>query len=113
MKFGLVGEFLEEDPRRPPHGGRGLKYQGVDWGWFPDPSPPTRGAWIEIVPPRQGPNVLHRRPPHGGRGLKWHPLTPSLWPPPSPPTRGAWIEILRLQAGVLVALVAPHTGGVD
>ena len=53
-------------------------------------SPPTRGAWIEIIPWMD-------------RAAKTR----------SPPTRGAWIEIsLDYQDWVGIG-VAPHTGGVD
>ncbi len=53
-------------------------------------SPPTRGAWIEIISMAQ----------LVGRGV-------------SPPTRGAWIEISAFYHGNEDGTVAPHTGGVD
>ena len=54
------------DISRPPRGGRGLKSQV--WG---DPclgpaSPPSRGAWIEIRRPRDGPLDHHVAPLAGG-----------------------------------------------
>ncbi len=55
-----------------------------------DKSPPTRGAWIEILE---------------SKNMSIEEM--------SPPTRGAWIEIssplMRCPSGP----VAPHTGGVD
>ena len=53
-------------------------------------SPPTRGAWIEII------NLWMR-----GVDSK------------SPPTRGAWIEIYNEKDAFKKLKVAPHTGGVD
>ncbi len=56
----------------------------------PGGSPPTRGAWIEIL--------------DAGNYLVWS---------ESPPTRGAWIEMPELYACYDTYAVAPHTGGVD
>ena len=53
-------------------------------------SPPSRGAWIEII------FAIPRR--------RWR---------PSPPSRGAWIEIMRLAVLVAGYYVAPLAGGVD
>ena len=54
-------------------------------------SPPSRGAWIEIL----------RSP-----WLAW------AWP--SPPSRGAWIEIVACVLFLcMLFLVAPLAGGVD
>ena len=53
-------------------------------------SPPSRGAWIEIV--------LYIRFP---------------CPPPSPPSRGAWIEIPCRFRTAHREDVAPLAGGVD
>ena len=54
-------------------------------------SPPTRGAWIEILNSYQLPIKSWSRPPHGGRGLKYH----------------------KVNGLYDIENVAPHTGGVD
>ena len=59
--------------RRPPHGGRGLKFEYLV---------------------RQNSGVLSR-PPHGGRGLKFDRIGKSLFGAMSPSPRRAWIEILQ------------------
>ena len=90
MKY-KAGEILVLGLRRPPRGGRGLKY-ALKTGWRPIPhwSPPSRGAWIEM-----GKDCEVER---------WK---------ESPPSRGAWIEIpLRGMAGY-GGDVAPLAGGVD
>ena len=51
--------------RRPPRGGRGLKYSIHPAGTPSARSPPTRGAWIEIVP-RQGVRSMPDVAPHAG-----------------------------------------------
>ena len=56
-----------------------------------DLSPPSRGAWIEII-------LLC------GTGYA------AVW---SPPSRGAWIEIIRLTCLINSPFVAPLAGGVD
>ena len=53
-------------------------------------SPPSRGAWIEIL-------------------LTYHAMRGSM----SPPSRGAWIEIWQRQRTARHTLVAPLAGGVD
>ena len=60
---------------RPPRGGRGLKCFGSLYQVEEPESPPSRGAWIEII--------RHRRN-RESRGK-------------SPPSRGAWIEIFVLK----------------
>ena len=78
----------------------------------PTPSPPSRGAWIEILV-----NALSHHgpqsPPSRGAwieiavaGIKSHAL-------PSPPSRGAWIEIFETDKAKLADRVAPLAGGVD
>ena len=84
---------ITESSCRPPHGGRGLKFQGPSGFKSGAQSPPARGAWIEISrlgiakehvlesPPARGAWIeiicwyleelaTQGRPPHGGRGLK-------------------------------------------
>ena len=53
-------------------------------------SPPSRGAWIEIL-------LL------AALGILM----------PSPPSRGAWIEIDQATINFAMAAVAPLAGGVD
>ena len=77
--------------RRPPHGGRGLKFNGGQDVPVGHRSPPTRGAWIEID--------VQRGPERQRDG--------------SPPTRGAWIEMSETTTACGLHRVAPHTGGVD
>ena len=55
--------------RRPPRGGRGLKYiRQMLWN-YEKVSPPSRGAWIEIAGAWCDARTAQRRPPRGGRGL--------------------------------------------
>ena len=77
--------------RRPPRGGRGLKWATVGPDGKLQPSPPSRGAWIEIPWAPIRPPWLPCRPPRGGRGLKC--------------LAGGWRARLRS--------VAPLAGGVD
>ena len=61
---------IEAEFGRPPRGGRGLKSLAA-----PEPvdicqSPPSRGAWIEIVRMISVRWRISRRPPRRGRGLK-------------------------------------------
>ena len=60
-------------------------------GTSPPPSPPSRGAWIEMS------------------------MVPFLMASKSmsPPSRGAWIEIFCLAIFSSRVLVAPLAGGVD
>ena len=91
MKY-VHPQFRKRVYSRPPHGGRGLKYNVHHLGMISTESPPARGAWIEIFtliiirlyvlsPPARGAwiemyfQVITKlvtlcRPPHGGRGLK-------------------------------------------
>ena len=78
--------------RRPPRGGRGLKFQGdAPTSTEPLVSPPSRGAWIEISI-----------------------TTPKTGRKTSPPSRGAWIEMMLDTLQKIHDLhVAPLAGGVD
>ena len=71
MKFNS-GIPVEKWYRRPPRGGRGLKYKAGEILVLALLSPPSRGAWIEIQ--EKTATALYRL---------------------SPPSRGAWIEIFR------------------
>ena len=57
-------------PSRPPQGGRGLKSEPLYSRFLSLPSPPARGAWIEIMPAWSIGSRFRSRPPQGGRGLK-------------------------------------------
>ena len=117
MKF-RPAQPQEGPGRRPPHGGRGLKFTLAWQGRGRQRSSPARGTWIEIQFARhQAPYCASGRPPHGGRGLKcpWHGLLPGGGGRPphggrglklpecllrpdqrlSSPARGTWIEIVR------------------
>ena len=98
-------------------------------------SPPSRGAWIEMIlrvhlpryllrrPPRGGRGLKYdqvdyrtghdRRPPRGGRGLKYLGDICKINGAESPPSRGAWIEIGQNLPVSGCAIVAPLAGGVD
>ena len=56
----------------------------------PVPSPPSRGAWIEMLRLAVGKLFVS-----------------------SPPSRGAWIEIFLIGFGAMMFAVAPLAGGVD
>ena len=75
---------------RPPHGGRGLKYD-------------IRDRF----------KSLNRRPPHGGRGLKFLLYCKELSLTVSPSSRRAWIEILSILYHTMPSMVALLTEGVD
>ena len=55
---------------RPPRGGRGLKLFLAIVCMTVRESPPSRGAWIEIIRYLSIAIILLSRPPRGGRGLK-------------------------------------------
>ena len=121
--------------RRPPRGGRGLKYYLTCLSRQTRPSPPSRGAWIEMVcwnisgnrrlmsPPSRGAWIEIKstwiceidkcgRPPRGGRGLKLGEAAGAAGRHcPSPPSRGAWIEIPRAAWPWWRGAVAPPRGG--
>ena len=75
-------------------------------------SPPSRGAWIEILL-RSVCAAQAGRPLRGGRGLKWLTLITAPTKGASPPSRGAWIEIVSAHWALAEDVVAPFAGGVD
>ena len=58
------------ESRRPPHGGRGLKYVLFKRKICSNRSSSTRRTWIEIEDQSAVTADDVGRPPHGGRGLK-------------------------------------------
>ena len=76
-------------------------------------SPPSRGAWIEIVIVSGVEWMQSSRPPRGGRGLKLYPRVSTEEQAKSPPSRGAWIEIMEVFCVKSSRSVAPLAGGVD
>ena len=48
-----------------------MKFDGLARGVHAGLSHPSRGAWIEIIPPRRVHPDIARRTPHGVRGLKF------------------------------------------
>ena len=42
-------DFAKKLSRRPPHGGRGLKFYQTGMSMADMLSPPARGAWIEMA----------------------------------------------------------------
>ena len=78
------------------------------------PSPPSRGAWIEIYNIGNINGSRSTSPPSRGAWIeicRGDPWRRRHW---SPPSRGAWIEIDRKNAeNMLKMVVAPLAGGVD
>ena len=71
-----------------------MKFQGQVPYCGPYPSPPSRGAWIEMLgieKPKEGPGG--GAPPPGGGGFNINTPAQALTAARSPPSRGAWIEI--------------------
>ena len=100
--------------RRPPHGGRGLKYcrELYIFDYYLSPSP--RRAWIEILCRPHGRWILGRRPPHGGRGLKFvFDLCLSHQVDSRPPHGGRGLKCDNYGGIVFKSDVALPTEGVD
>ena len=76
------------------------------------PSPPSRGAWIEITKSLDK-IVDHVSPPSRGAWIEIHRQQENRLCRESPPSRGAWIEISVLVLELSGAVVAPLAGGVD
>ena len=68
-----------------------MKFDAILPQILQQPSPPSRGAWIEIPNDPIGVGV----------------------PGASPPSRGAWIEMIGSYSAVMARYVAPLAGGVD
>ena len=99
---------------RPPHGGRGLKFTPQQHNQLRQKSPPTRGAWIEIARASRWASCLACRPPHGGRGLKYLGSGAGLVGLRGrPPHGGRGLKFDYVVRGGTFPEVAPHTGGVD
>ena len=92
LKCCAHASFSTGQQRRPPRGGRGLKFRTFCKRCGVIRSPPSRGAWIEMV--------------YGDS--YWKMLMAS------PPSRGAWIEIIVFDEFIPERhRVAPLAGGVD
>ena len=77
------------------------------------PSPPSRGAWIEIVSSRRARTPSRASPPSRGAWIEIQTEKDLRENTRSPPSRGAWIEMLVRLQGVTGQCVAPLAGGVD
>ena len=100
--------------RRPPHGGRGLKFVLLEIGQVFAVSPPARGAWIEMPPSPQQVRDRCGSPPARGAWIEIATRSCSTVSAfASPPARGAWIEINFTSRPLTSTIVAPRTGGVD
>ena len=78
---------------RPPRGGRGLKSRPDMGAGNGKQSPSSRRAWIEIRIFACPHSSVLSRPPRGGRGLKSLCRLFAVCACPSPSSRRAWIEI--------------------
>ena len=96
---------------RPPHGGRGLKYQQFI-GNFKGraESPPARGAWVEIRKHDLPGDQARRRPPHGGRGLKFPCGRVGVVPNGRPPHGGRGLKLISRFTGISYVGRPPHGG---
>ena len=77
-------------------------------------SPPSRGAWIEIVQSTSPTYLTLSSPPSRGAWIEIvvYQLLKEAFR--SPPSRGAWIEMVRgIRALGRLSYVAPLAGGVD
>ena len=83
----------EGDTRRPPRGGRGLKYPAGGQATRLKSRPPRGGRGLKWIVKEVFRVAVDRRPPRGGRGLKYKLLQDDAELKRSPPSRGAWIEI--------------------
>ena len=75
-------------------------------------SPPSRGAWIEIVF-QLAKASTEQSPPSRGAWIEIRCHRDGPLDHQSPPSRGAWIEILRVLTTSSERRVAPLAGGVD
>ena len=94
MKFAIQRQILQPK-RRPPRGGRGLKYNINGGSLGTITSPPSRGAWIEILGPVTIIFTFPLSPPSRGAWIEIGWITGTVSGlGESPPSRGAWIEII-------------------
>ena len=91
-----------------------MKFAGEDIGVLVLLSPPSRGAWIEMLIFASTATVGVKSPPSRGA---WIEILSYSWNifavRPSPPSRGAWIEMPRRTPDDMACVVAPLAGGVD
>ena len=76
-------------------------------------SPPSRGAWIEILYLGEAKAGYRRSPPSRGAWIEMNSRSRGLLLKSSPPSRGAWIEMPIWTRISWKLLVAPLAGGVD
>ena len=93
LKFNIC-HIARRCSRRPPHGGRGLKCLYLYKEVVAMPSSSTRRTWIEMISSMARWAAGLGRPPHGGRGLKCSCRPPCSAACGSSSTRRTWIEIL-------------------
>ena len=92
---------------RPPHGGRGLKYRLCAFKVSARRSPSPRRAWIEILLAASASHAVRSRPPHGGRGLKCCDTSGTDTRSRSPSPRRAWIEMYLVCSAPLLLVGSP------
>ena len=75
-------------------------------------SPPSRGAWIEILGPVTIIFTFPLSPPSRGAWIEIGWITGTVSGlGESPPSRGAWIEIIRLVQILIISQSRPPRGG--
>ena len=95
-----------------PHGEGGLKRALFGKGLIGHMSLPTRGGWIETLPPLGTQWKCGSPSPHGEGGLKLSPRWAPSGNVESLPTRGGWIEtIVSSRSWFLLLGSLPTRGG--
>ena len=89
-----------------------MKFTANEINKTPAWSPPSRGAWIEILFPPAG-RCVRQSPPSRGAWIEMLKVLPCVPALGSPPSRGAWIEIPLDTEDEYRPSVAPLAGGVD
>ena len=97
-------------PRRPPHGGRGLKSFIKDISAELEASPSPRRAWIEISL-RAVQHLPIRSPSPRRAWIEIHHSHPLPLRPPSPSPRRAWIEMCSVLSLFFSRKSRPPHGG--
>ena len=97
---------------RPPHGGRGLKFNLLDADRFAAWSSPSRGTWIEMSTGRSRSSGA-KSSPSRGTWIEMRVERGKMETGKSSPSRGTWIEMLCLGRRPRSGRVVPLTGDVD